>query len=191
MQMKNLTKNMFADALVDMMKEMPLEKVRVRKLCERCGTTSPTFYYYFRDKYELVVWIFLRDLSQIYQNLRPGERKSGMGEIIRIIKRERTFYQKAFSDQSQNSLAEYIQNFIIRYYTEAILHDTGEAPQADQLLAIKYHTYGIMGMFREWLFEQDMSFEEQTEQLFGRAPDFLKKAFAAYPLTGEKLSRLL
>ena len=189
--MKNLTKNMFADALVDMMKEMPLEKVRVRKLCERCGTTSPTFYYYFRDKYELVVWIFLRDLSQIYQNLRPGERKSGMGEIIRIIKRERTFYQKAFSDQSQNSLAEYIQNFIIRYYTEAILHDTGEAPQADQLLAIKYHTYGIMGMFREWLFEQDMSFEEQTEQLFGRAPDFLKKAFAAYPLTGEKLSRLL
>ena len=191
MQMKDLTKNMFADALVEMMKEMPLEKVRVRKLCERCGATSPTFYYYFRDKYELVVWIFLRDIAQVYQNIRPGERKSGMGKIIRMVKRERTFYQKAFTDQSQNSLAEYIQNFIIRYFTEAILHDTGKAPQAEQLMVIKYHTYGIMGMFREWLFEQDMSFEEQYEQLFGRAPDFLKKAFAAYPLTGEMISRLL
>ena len=71
------------------------------------------------------------------------------------------------------------------------MHDTGKAPQAEQLMVIKYHTYGIMGMFREWLFEQDMSFEEQYEQLFGRAPDFLKKAFAAYPLTGEMISRLL
>ena len=191
MQIKNLTKNMFADTLEQMLKEMPLEKVRVRKLCECCGTTSPTFYYYFRDKYELVVWIFLRDIAQIYLNLRPGERKEGMGEIIRMVKQKRTFYQKAFTDQSQNSLAEYIQSFIIRYYYEAILHDTGEAPNTEQLMEIKYHTYGIMGIFREWLFEQDQSFEEQNEKLFSRAPDFLKKAFDVYPLNGEKISRLL
>ena len=54
MQMKDRTKIMFAEELENMLKDIPLEKVRVAKLCERCGATPPTFYYYFHDKYELV-----------------------------------------------------------------------------------------------------------------------------------------
>ena len=191
MYLKDLTKNMFADTLVEMLKEMPLDKVRVRKLCERCGTTSPTFYYYFRDKYELVVWVFLQDVSDAYNGVKSGSGKKGMDQVISHVKERKTFYQKAFTDQSQNSLGEYIQAFIIRYFMEAMLHSTGESPTEDQILMIKYHIYGIMGMFREWLFEQDLSFEKKYMQLFDRAPDFLKRAFAVYPLTSEVILRFL
>ena len=187
MQIKDLTKRMFADTLVDMLKDMPLDKVRVTKLCERCGTTSPTFYYYFRDKYELVVWIFLQDIVEIYSGTKPGRRKKN--ELISKVKMRKTFYQKAFTDQSQNSLSEYMQSFIIDYYTEAVLHDTGDLPTQDQLMAIKYHTYGLLGMFREWLFGRDMSFEEKYVQLFERAPDFLKKAFVVYPMSSDSIMK--
>ena len=191
MHIKDLTKNMFADTLAEMLKEMPLDKVRVRKLCERCGTTSPTFYYYFRDKYELVVWIFLQDVTSAYTGSKSGSEKKGMEQVIGQIKNRKAFYQKAFTDQSQNSLGEYIQSFIIRYFMEATQRSAGKKPTESQIMLIKYHIYGLMGMFREWLFEQDTSFETKYRQLFDRAPDFLKRAFAVYPFTSENILRIL
>ena len=191
MQIKERTKSMFADTLVEMLKDMPLEKVRVTRLCERCGATPPTFYYYFRDKYELVVWIFLQDVAAVYSVRKSDGSAKGLGRIIRQIKKKKTFYQKAFTDQSQNSLSEYAQAFIIRYYKEAIRHDAGKEPTPEQLFAIKYHMYGILGMFREWLYGQDTSFEEMSQQLYDRMPDFLKKAFAAYPMSAVDIHRLL
>ena len=188
---KDLTKSMFANALVEMLQDMPLEKVRVTKLCEHCGTTPPTFYYYFRDKYELVVWIFLQDVAAVYSARKPDGSAKGLSRIIRQVKKKKTFYQKAFTDQSQNSLSEYAQSFIIRYYKEAIRHDAGEDPTPEQLFAIKYHMYGILGMFREWLYGQDTSFEEMSQLLYERSPDFLRKAFASYPLSAFDIYRLL
>ena len=52
------TKGMFADELEAMMERMPLSKVRVRDLCERCGVERRVFYYHFKDKYDLVAWMF-------------------------------------------------------------------------------------------------------------------------------------
>ncbi len=166
-------------------------KVRVTRLCERCGTTPPTFYYYFRDKYELVVWIFLQDVDESFAGVTPDSGKNGLGRIIVQVKKQKTFYQKAFADQSQNSLGEYIQSFIIRYFTQAVAHNTGEAPTYAQLTVIKYHTYGIMGMFREWLFGLNMSLEDNFPLLFDQAPIFLQNAFAAYPFCSEGILWLL
>ena len=58
------TKGMFADALETMMERIPLSKVRVADLCARCGVERRVFYYHFKDKYDLVAWMFERDYSQ-------------------------------------------------------------------------------------------------------------------------------
>ena len=191
MQIKDITKKMFADAMVEMLNDMPLEKVRVTKLCERCGTTPPTFYYYFRDKYELVVWIFLLDVAAVSAAGPSDGRTFRLDAILRPVKKKKTFYQRAFADQSQNSLGEYIHAFILRYYREAVRHDTGEEPTPEQTFMIKYHTYGIVSMFREWLFDQDPGFADMGQLLHERSPDFLKKAFASYPLSDARIRQLL
>ena len=51
---KNRTKKLFATELERMLTEMPLSKVRVKDLCERCGAQRQAFYYHFQDKYDLV-----------------------------------------------------------------------------------------------------------------------------------------
>lgn len=60
MTLKNQTKLLFAQELEQMLKVMPMEKIRIVDLCKRCGTITQTFYYHFHDKYELVAWIFGR-----------------------------------------------------------------------------------------------------------------------------------
>ena len=180
MQMKDRTKIMFADTLEEMLKEIPLDKVRVAKLCERCGATTPTFYYYFHDKYELVAWMFLQDFAFTNGDKEPGYSAEGLNQNTMQMAKRRTFYQKAFDDRSQNSIIEYWISFCMDISREAVLHLTGKDLDDEQEFAVKYHTYGIIGMFREWLFGDKMTTKYLTSHLFDRTPDFLKEAFAAY-----------
>ena len=187
--MKDRTKLMFAEALEELMKTLPLERVRVSHLCERCGATPPTFYYYFHDKYELVAWMFLQDLSEAVGNGLRDYSPEILNDVSSRIEKRRAFYQKAFTDQSQNNIGKYMQAFNTQLAADALQKHTGQELSADQLFAIRYHVYGIMGMFREWLFDEQMTFEYLNQRLFERTPNFLKEAFANYPYSTESFLR--
>ena len=58
-------KQIFADTLVDLLKEKPLDKITVTELVERCGVTRQAFYYHFSDIYEIVEWILLKETQKI------------------------------------------------------------------------------------------------------------------------------
>ena len=187
MQMKDRTKVMFADTLEEMLLEMPLDKVRIAKLCERCGATTPTFYYYFHDKYELVAWMFLQDFSGAFADKDPEYTPDRMNQSTIRFARRRNFYQKAFDDRSQNSISEYLIDFNMQISREAVKYHTGLDLTQDQEFDVKYHVYGIMGMFLEWLFGQDMTSEYLNSSLYEKTPDFLKEALAVYPYSTDNL----
>ena len=54
----SLTKRALAAAIKDLMKEKPLVKISIADILERCQMNRQSFYYLFRDKYDLVNWIF-------------------------------------------------------------------------------------------------------------------------------------
>ena len=57
----NITKNALATALKELMKEKPFEKISISDICDSCGMNRKSFYYHFKDKYDLVNWIFYVD----------------------------------------------------------------------------------------------------------------------------------
>ena len=54
----NITKRALASALRELMKEVPFDKIQVSHICDRCGMNRKSFYYHFKDKYDLLNWIF-------------------------------------------------------------------------------------------------------------------------------------
>ena len=54
----NITKRALANELQELMAEQPFEKINVAQICQRCHMNRKSFYYHFRDKYDLVNWIF-------------------------------------------------------------------------------------------------------------------------------------
>ena len=51
------TKQAFAAALKELMKQKPLNKITVKDLTEACDVNRKTFYYHFTDIYDLLKWI--------------------------------------------------------------------------------------------------------------------------------------
>ena len=61
--MAEITKNWIADKMRELMKRKPIEKIRVTEICEAADIERPTFYYHFKDKYDLVAWMFTSDAA--------------------------------------------------------------------------------------------------------------------------------
>ena len=52
------TKQALAEAMKTLLIQRPFRKVSVGDICEVCGMSRKSFYYHFKDKYDLLNWIF-------------------------------------------------------------------------------------------------------------------------------------
>ena len=68
--MSQMTKRALVASLKELMAEKPLDKITVTDLTEHCGVNRMTFYYHFKDIYDLVEWACVRKLPA-----RPGGQK--------------------------------------------------------------------------------------------------------------------
>ena len=67
--MSQMTKRALVASLKELMAEKPLDKITVTDLTEHCGVNRMTFYYHFKDIYDLVEWACVEKLP------RPGGQK--------------------------------------------------------------------------------------------------------------------
>ena len=58
MPYSNITKKALAMAMKELIEQIPFSKISVSDICEKCGMNRKSFYYHFKDKYDLVNWIF-------------------------------------------------------------------------------------------------------------------------------------
>ncbi len=178
---KDRTKRLFAAELEAMLKEMPLSKVRVNALCERCGAQRQAFYYHFRDKYDLVAWIFEQDFRAGAEDAGcTGYREQTAAALARMWER-RDFYRTAFADKSQNSIERHIQDFDVAMSSRFVLRHSGAKQlSAQRLFDIKSHSYGSIGCTVEWLRgELDTTPEKLAAWECERMPAFLLAAYDA------------
>lgn len=74
-------KRILADALIELSTEKPLRKITITELVERAGTGRQTFYNHFKDKNDLIYWIYSRTIA--------GERKlvetQGYADDIHVL----------------------------------------------------------------------------------------------------------
>lgn len=119
----NITKRALAQAMKDLMRTEPFSKISVGDICQACSMSRKSFYYHFRDKYDLVNWIFD---SEFLQSIRPEAYHSGwalLEDMCAYFYREQTFYRSALLISGQNSFREYFGQAItpiMSFFTQDI-----------------------------------------------------------------------
>lgn len=179
MGLRNYTERLFAETLMDMMRTIPLEKVRIKDLCDRCGAQRQSFYYHFRDKYDLVACIYSMDYTAALESTDGRYDIEHAIEILRKLKENQGFYKKAFSDKSQNAISHYIFDFYVQLGTDAVKRYLAmDTLDAETIYAIKSHAYACVGHTVEWLQGQtDYSPEEFAQLQYLSMPPVLKRAY--------------
>ena len=70
-----------AESFKELVKEKGFQKIIVRDITDRAEVKRPTFYSYFKDKYDVVEWIFVQEIWQPARSLMAAgipRKRSGL-----------------------------------------------------------------------------------------------------------------
>jgi len=170
------TKHILAITMIELMKTTPMSKITVKSITGECGARRQTFYYHFKDKYDLVTWIYKTEADEIVDQMTDATWQEIATEILKKMQTKRQFYKNAFSEEGQNSLIEYLVKYDTELYTR-ILKTRSNVKELHELLlfSIECHSIACVNMTKKWIdFGMEDSPEWLAEKLITAMPENLK-----------------
>ncbi|MCD8095952.1 MAG: dihydroxyacetone kinase transcriptional activator DhaS [Ruminococcus sp.] len=168
----NVTKRALADSLKTLMESKSFAKISVGDICEGCNMNRKSFYYHFRDKYDLVNWIFY---TEFVHTLNYSPDDNGWQHFIDVCKyfyENKRFYSKALKIEGQNSFREYFKDIL-----ESILFEYLKfyfADDKDSVFAAEFFTDAIISSLIRWLTSKKLSTPEDFAERVHRCVRVVK-----------------
>lgn len=96
-----------AETTKNLIREKSVDKITVIEICEKANINPRTFYRYFKDKHEVVEWIYLN--SSLTKNIHRTDWSfwDYFPYIAKLLYDDRLFYRHALQYHGQNSFRQY------------------------------------------------------------------------------------
>lgn len=107
----NSTKRLFAATLKEQMTRLPFSRIGVTDLCAGCGMNRKSFYYHFKDKYDLVNWSFDTEFAAFAGQRIFTDEWELLEQLCMFFYANRDFYRKVWQIEGQNCFAEHFHEF--------------------------------------------------------------------------------
>lgn len=141
-------KRKYADAIEELLKSRSYDKISVNDICDKVGAYRPNFYYHFKNKDDLINWIFLRD----YDTKEFIDR----GEVYRHtvfltrIKKHASFYIKIVGGSTNCEYYNFIKSMFKEYACELYSVEQDELDDIDRF-KLEYAASSYVMTVYEWL----------------------------------------
>ena len=122
--MSEITKKALATSLKKLLSKKELSKITISNITNDCGVNRQTFYYHFKDVYDLLEWIYLN-------------------EVIQSMDGKDTYdtWQQGFL-----SIFEYILVNIIEEKSKKL-----NVKEEDKEFIANFYKYGFVGIVQDWI----------------------------------------
>lgn len=111
--MPDSSKAKLVAALRAMLNTMPFSAVSVCALCKTCHLNRKTFYYHYKDKYDMVCRIFEEEFLNAPSALPLGPAEQSLTALFEYLDQNRSFYVKVLRVEGQNSFREYFGKMVV------------------------------------------------------------------------------
>ena len=149
----NITKKALASALKELMEEVSFRKISVADICGKCDMNRKSFYYHFRDKYDLVNWIFDTEALSLLRAQSMKEHWIVLEEMCRYFYENKSFYRKVLQVDGQNSFSEHLREFMFPLLRDLITEIF--CGKSVHTLCIDFFTDGILCSIERWLLDKN------------------------------------
>ena len=86
--MSEVTKRALEQSLKNLLLKKPLTKITINDITEDCGINRMTFYYHFKDIYDVLEWIGCNDFKDQLQGQYDSMEKWAC-DLMEVLQRER------------------------------------------------------------------------------------------------------
>lgn len=152
--MSQITKKAMATALKELLSEKPLDKITVVDLAERCGVNRKTFYYHFKDIYDLIDWIFLGEVQEALDGKRSYETwRQGALQVLKYAAENRQLVINAYHSINRNQLIDYLYKLNYKLVMGVVEEQSAgrNIPREDQEFVADFYKFAFVGLIQDWI----------------------------------------
>ena len=143
------TKKVLADELRSLMQIYPFEQITVTQLCESCGVNRKSFYYHYKDKYDVVNQIFDNEMMTSSLDSRTLSGWIYLRCLCEYFYENRAFYRQALEINGQNSFAEHFRESIFQRVSDSYRSEYREDDLSE--FQLYFFTDAIVMSIQRWL----------------------------------------
>ena len=154
--MQSTTQKQIAAAFKTLMLNVPFKQISVTLIMQQAQLRRQTFYDYFKDKYDLLAWIFNTEAgADLAENLDYEHWTSSLLDLLRYLAANRLFYRNALATSEQNSFDRYFLAHT-KHLTDKVVHDllqTKNIPLTGAYLSFlrEYFSRAVVSVIIHWL----------------------------------------
>ena len=131
--MSQTTKRALEASLKHLLAKKPLDKITVTDLTEHCGVNRMTFYYHFKDIYDLVEWSCLEDARRALDEKKTYETwQQGFLQIFEAVQENRPFIMNVYRCVHAEQVEKYLQPLVDRLLLDVINEEVGTMKVRDE-----------------------------------------------------------
>ena len=167
--MSQTTKRALEASLKKLLLQKPLNKITINDITEDCGVNRMTFYYHFKDIYDLVDWIMVEDAAKSLEEKPTFYTWSeAYIDLLRQVQENKVLVMNVYRSMSREQVEQYLYRILDPMLREFL--DRGmqgiTVQDADKQFIVDFYKYALVGMTLEWI-RRDMKTDPaaMTERL--------------------------
>lgn len=161
--MSQITKRALEQSLKNLLLKKSLTKITINDITEDCGINRMTFYYHFKDIYDLVEWSCLEDARRALEDNKTHDTwQQGFLQIFKAVRENKPFimnvYRCVHREQVEKYLNPLVDNLIRNVIEEESVGIT--VRDEDKMFISQIYSYVFIGIMIDWI-NDDMNEDPQ------------------------------
>lgn len=161
--MSQITKRALEDSLKNLLLQKPLNKITISDIAADCGINRMTFYYHFRDIYDLIEWICTEETARAVNGKKTYETwQQGFLQTFQMVLANKPFISNVYHSISHEKIEDYFYTITYDLLIGVVEEKAvGMAvSQADKKFIADFYNFAFVGLLLDWI-KKDMKEDPQ------------------------------
>ena len=152
--MSDLTKRALEQSLKNLLLQKPLSKITISDIADDCGINRMTFYYHFKDIYDLIEWSCEEDARKALEGKKTYDTwQQGLLQIFEAVQENRAFILNVYRSISREQVENYLYKLTYQLLI-GVVHEQAEGMsvrEEDQDFIATVYKYAFVGLLLDWI----------------------------------------
>lgn len=152
--MSQTTKRALEESLKKMLLKKPVNKITISDIAEDCGVNRMTFYYHFKDIYDLIEWSCMEDAVKALEGKKTYDTwQQGFLQIFQAVLDNKPFIQNVYQSVSREQVETYLYTLTYNLLIEVIDEKAVgmEVRNADKEFIADFYKFAFVGLMLDWI----------------------------------------
>lgn len=150
------TKCALEASLKNLLLQKPLNKITINDITADCGISRMTFYYHFKDIYDLVEWACVEDAARALAGKKTYDTwQEGFLNIFQAVLDNKPFIMNVYRAVGRERVEQYL-NPLVHSLVLGVVEEKSvgmTVSQADKDFIAYFYEYAFIGILLAWINE--------------------------------------